>query len=55
MRSFRQTTGMRNPSAKGRAMVEGTGVTRWIHRELSLGVNTGTGKMMRGMSPATSA
>ena len=36
-------------------MLRESGVTRWIQRELSLGVSTGTGMTSRLLSPRSSA
>ncbi len=50
-----QTAGLRSPSARGRAMDAGTGVTRWIQYDESRGDRIGTGTMSRRRRPASSA
>ena len=45
------TTGLTNPSASGRAMAAGTGVTRWIQYDDRRGVSTGTGRRGVGEGP----
>ena len=49
------TTLLRRDSMRGWAMALGTGVTTFTHWLESHGVSTGTGTMMRRVSPATAA
>ena len=50
-----QTTSFRRDSTSGMARLAGTGVTSPTHSDDSHGVSTGTGTIIRGVSPATSA
>ena len=50
-----QTTSFRSDSTSGMARLAGTGVTSPAHSDDSRGVSNGTGTIIRGVSPATSA